>query len=359
MWWLVNKGAVEPALDPAFTPLLADFQRLGAWALETDRTSAAEVAVLLDDESFFYETVRNDLDIPLVFGQKLKGLPRMGAPYDIFLLDDLLEGRLRPYKLYIFLNAFRLDRNRREALQREIRRDGRTALWIYAPGYIDGEPSLENMTGLTGFRFGRNDHPWPSFMHIVNFDHPATRGLPQDLFWGTDSRLAPMFYIHDNEAVTLGDAVMAQGTVQPGFGVKSFPAWTSVYCAEPDIPAPVLRGIARWAGVPIYSDAGDVLYRSRNLLAVHTVAGGKRSFKLPEKVEVVWDVFSNMEIVRDADSFDVTLPPASTSLYFTGPTRLLRPLVSTESRKQPGKAAGAARLGFTSWLFLSTILSSS
>jgi len=356
MWWLVNKGAVDPALDPAFTPLLADFQRLGAWALETDRTSEAEVAVLLDDESFFYETVRNDLDIPLIFGQKLKGLPRMGASYDIFLLDDLLEGRLRPYKLYIFLNAFRLDRNRREALQREIRRDGRTALWVYAPGYIDGEPSLENMTGLTGFRFGRNDHPWPSFMHIVNFDHPATRGLTQDLFWGTDSRLAPMFYIHDDEAVTLGDAVMAQGMVQPGFGVKSFAAWTSIYCAEPDIPAPVLRGIARSAGVPIYSDAGDVLYRSRSLLAVHTVAGGKRTFSLPEKVEVVWDVFSNREVGRDTDSFEVTLPPASTSLYFTGPAKLLQTLVSAGSRKQSERAADAARPSFTSWPFSGRIL---
>ena len=335
MWWLVNKGAVDPDVDPAFTPLLTDFRRIGDWALETDRASVAEVAVLLDDESFFYETVKNDLDFPLVFGQKLKGLPRMGAPYDIFLLNDLLEGRLRPYKLYIFLNAFRLDRGRRQALNKEIRQNGRVALWMYAPGYIDEGPSLENMTDLTGFRFGRNDHPWPSFMHIVNFDHPATRGLPQDLFWGTDSRLAPMFYIHDDEAETLGDAVMAQGTVQPGFGVKSFPAWTSIYCAVPDIPAPVLRGIARWAGVSIYSDAGDVLYGSRNLLAVHTVAGGKRSFKLPGKVELVWDVFSNKEVGRDTDSFDVALPPASTSLYFTGPRGLLRALVPADTRRLP------------------------
>ncbi len=52
-------------------------------------------------------------------------LPRMGAPYDLYLLDDLLSGKLRPYKLYIFLKTFRLDENRRAALKAEIRRDGR------------------------------------------------------------------------------------------------------------------------------------------------------------------------------------------------------------------------------------------
>jgi hypothetical protein len=128
---------------------------------------------------------------------------------------------------------------------------------------------------------------------------------------------------------------MAQGTVQPGFGVKPFPSWTSVYCAVPDLPAPVLRGIARWAGVPIYSDAGDVLYASRDLLAVHTVAGGPRSFKLPGKVEVVWDVFANRELGRDTESFDVVLSPASTSLYLTGSRGLLRALVPAAARRCP------------------------
>jgi hypothetical protein len=58
-------------------------------------------------------------------------------------LQDFIEGRLRPYKLYLFLNSFQLDKTRREALKRELRKDGRVAVWIYAPGWLDVGPSKE------------------------------------------------------------------------------------------------------------------------------------------------------------------------------------------------------------------------
>jgi hypothetical protein len=86
-------------------------------ALKTDRTPAAEVAVLTDEESFFYESDRYDLDLATLSHQVLQGLARFGAPFDHYLLNDFVEGRVRPYKLYIFLNAFHLDRARREKLK--------------------------------------------------------------------------------------------------------------------------------------------------------------------------------------------------------------------------------------------------
>ena len=326
MWWLVNKGAIETNLEPAFSPMLKEFATLGKFALETDRSPGAEIAVLLDDESFFYETLRNDLDVPLIFHQRLVGLPRSGAPYDVYLLNDFLKGRLRPYKLYIFLNAFRLDDARREALKRELRRDGRTALWTYAPGYINDTASVEQMRDITGFTFIENNHPWPSFLHITNFNNPITAHLSQDLFWGTDSHLGPLFYVADTSAEILGEVVIAQGTCQPGFAIKSFPTWTSIYVSVPNIPAQVLREIARFAKVHIYSEEGDVLDVSHNLLSVHTLSGGKRVFSLPSKAEVVYDLFQRRIVATDVDRFDVTLPPASTALYFVGSESIIRQL---------------------------------
>lgn len=323
IWWLVNKGAVETNLEPAFKPMLKEFAEFGTFALETDRSPSAEIAVLLDDESFFYETVRNELDVPLIFHQRLIGLPRLGAPYDVYLLNDFIKGRLRPYKLYVFLNAFRLDGARREALKRELRKDGRTALWIYAPGYIRDTASVENMKDITGFTFVENNHPWPSFLHIMNFNHPITARLSQDLFWETDSHLGPLFHLADSDAQVLGDVVIAQGTCQPGFAVKAFPTWTSIYAAVPNIPAQVLRGIARFARVHIYNEDGDVLDASRNLLSVHTVAGGERTFSLPSRAEVVYDLFERKIIGRDTDRFKVTLSPGSTALYFAGKESLI------------------------------------
>jgi hypothetical protein len=177
------------------------------------------------------------------------------------------------------------------------------------------------MKELTGMQFARGDYPWPAFMHITDFTHPVTRGLPQDLFWSFSAALGPMFYLQDPEVRVLGQAALSQGMNVPGMGVKTFPEWTSIYIAVPNIPAPVLRGLSRFSGVHLYSEAGDVLYASRNLLGIHTVSGGRREFRLPEKVPVIYDLFAEKIIGRNTDTVKVTLAPASTSLYYTGSSR--------------------------------------
>jgi hypothetical protein len=180
------------------------------------------------------------------------------------------------------------------------------------------------MTDLTGLRFGQGDSPWGPFMHVTDFSHPITRGLPQDWFWGTTNPIGPLFHLEDPDATILGQVVYSLGRCKPGFGVRTFnsqdprAAWSSIYVATPDIPAPVLRGIARFAGVHLYNEAGDVLYATPDLLGVHSVSGGPRTFQLPRPVEVVYDLFDERLLCRNANQFSVDLPPASTALYFTG-----------------------------------------
>jgi hypothetical protein len=321
IWWAAWK--VDTIKEPAFLPLLKSFEKLGIFALSLDRKPASEIAVFIDDESFFYESVKNTLDLPLIFQQRLWGLPRLGAPFDVYLLQDLLEESLIPYKLCIFLNVFQLDEKRRAALKKAVQCGQCTSLWIYAPGLIADNLSLENMTDLTGFRFGMGEQPWGPLVHITDFGHPITRDLDQDLFWGTNSKLAPLFYVDDPEARVLGQVVYSQGNCKPGFAVKKFPEWTSIYSAAPNLPASVLRGVARFAGVHIYSDAGDVLYRTHQLLGVHTSGGGRRTFKLPSPVEIIYDLFENKAVAKNTEEFDVRLPPASTALFYTGDARLL------------------------------------
>lgn len=93
--------------------------------------------------------------------------------------------------------------------------------------------------------------------------------------------------------------------------------------ASPDIPAPVLRGVARFAGVHLYNEDGDVLYATPELLSVHTVAGGLRHFKLPHSAEVIFDLFNHKFLAFNTNSFDIVLPPASTALYYAGNTNTL------------------------------------
>lgn len=321
VWWAAS--TVDPVKAPAFAALLGRFRELGAFGLTLDLAPSADVAVLLDDESFFYESCRYDLDIPLIFQQRLWGLPRMGAPFDVYLLRDLIEDRIKPYKLYIFLNAFRVDAERRAALKSRLRRDRRVALWIYAPGYVDDKPGLASMSDLTGIGFGLGEQPWGPLIHVTDFDHPITRGLRQDLFWGTNAKLSPIFTVDDPAARILGEVVYSQGNCRPGFAVKGSDEWTSVFSAAPNIPANVLRHIARFAGAHIYEEEGDVLYATPQLLGLHTVAGGARRLKLPRTVEVIYDLFERRVVARQADAFDAVFEPGSTSLYFTGEAGLI------------------------------------
>ena len=326
IWWLGEKHHIDPSREPAFTPLLASFQQLGTWALQLDRSPCAEIAVLLDDESLYYETIYNDLSLPNITQQRVWGLPRIGAPFDCYLLQDFIDGKVPSAKLCIFLNAFRLDDKRRKALSDELRKDGRTALWIYAPGYIKDDMSVDHMEELTGIQFGKSEFPWGPLMHITDFDHPITEKLNEELFWGTNTPLGPIFHVDDPEATVLGEVVYSEGRCDPGFALKSFPEWNSVYIAAPNIPAPVLRGIAKYAGVHLYSEDGDVLYANKQLLAVHTIRGGKRTLRLPESVEVVYDLFERKIIAENTDTLKVELPKRSTSFYFTGGHALINDL---------------------------------
>jgi hypothetical protein len=155
-------------------------------------------------------------------------------------------------------------------------------------------------------------------MNIVDFNHPITNDIPQDLFWGASGLISPLFYLDDPDARILGQVVHSEGRCVSGMGVKVFPEWTSVFISVPNIPAPVLRGLARFSDVHLYSEAGDVLYASRQLLGIHTVSGGDRIYKLPHKVEKIYDLYDEKEIASDTDQFEVKLPPLSSVLYYTG-----------------------------------------
>jgi len=95
-------------------------------------------------------------------------------------------------------------------------------------------------------------------------------------------------------------------------------SWTAKLARRPNLPAALLRGIARFSGVYLYNDAGDVLYATRELLGVHTVSGGDRTFRLPREVTAVYDLFERRVLARDTNQFRVKLLPASTALYYTG-----------------------------------------
>jgi len=283
-----------------------------------DRSSAAEVAIVIDAESSFYRSTLNSFDIPN-WRNRAWGIARLGAPVDFILLSDLLEGRAKEYKLYFFMNTFHFTAAERTAIKSLLRRDGKVSLWLYAPGFVDEDLSVEHCTDLTGIRLRLTERQWGASIYISNFEHPITRNLPTSTFWGTDMRLGPLFTVDDPEAVTLGTVVINQGRCEPGFVVQEHEDWASVYSATPNIPPCVLKELARYAGVHIYCESEDVLYADRAYVALHTVRAGVKTIRLPHRADV-WEVYSNRLLGRDCTEFQDMVEAGSTSLYYYGPS---------------------------------------
>jgi hypothetical protein len=143
-----------------------------------------------------------------------------------------------------------------------------------------------------------------------------------------------LFHLRDPEATTLGQIVISLGCCKPAFGVNTFNAesppfaWNSIYLARPDLPGPLLRGLARFAGVHLYSEDCDVLYGTPDLLSVHSVSDGPRTFRLPKPVEIIYVLFAEKVLAANASEFSIELRPASTALHITGQASPLGPVTS-------------------------------
>jgi hypothetical protein len=243
--------------------------------------------------------------------------------------------KLRDFKVYIFLNTFRVTPEQRAAIHARLKRNGATAVWVYAPGYIAAEKlSVDDMRALTGIQIAESGTMGELRVDIRSYDHAFTRGLNPGFAYGTDvnveniSRwydhqfylkdprdpgllrslpgfsIGPRFYAKDPEATVLGTLA---GVDEPGLVVKKQDGWTSVYSSAPILPSELIRGIAQAAGGHIYSDANDIVYASRKVLAIYAPGGGTRTVRLPAKAARVVDLLNGRVVAEGATEFPLTL----------------------------------------------------
>ncbi len=339
MWWTNLHGGNFH--DEKIIKLLGDLKDVDEKYLEADRQPSAEIAVVLDEETFKYFGDGEPLFNALLTAQKQWELGFLGAPWEPYLLTDMDNPKLRDYKLYIFLNTFRVTPQQRAAIHERLKRNGATAVWVYAPGYIGDEKlSVEHMKALTGISLAESDSSGELRVEITSHDHAYTQSLPRKFVYGTDVnveniirwydhqiylkdprdpglqrdlpgfRINPRFWSNDPEAKVLGNLA---GLDKPGLVVKEQPGWTSVYSSAPILPAALLRNIARAAGCHIYSNADDVVYASRSFLCVYSPGGGTRTIRLPQKSRVV-DLLERRILSDGVKEFPLTMAPNSSVL---------------------------------------------
>ncbi len=329
LWWTDLFGGTFH--DEKITRLLADLRKIDEQSLDMNKTSTAEIAVILDESSFTYCGDGEPLFNALLTAQKQWQLGFLGAPWEPHLITDIDNPKLKDFKLYIFLNTFHVSPEQRAAIHARLKRNGATAVWVSA---------AQTMSELTGIKLGEENKAGELHVDISNHESAYTKALPKDFAYGTDVnvkdiiryydhqvylkdprdpslrrdlpgfRIAPRFYVDDRDATVLGNLAEVG---KAGLAVKKQTGWTSIYSSAPILPAALLRNIAREADCHVFSDANDVVYANRNFLCIYAPTGGTRTIRLPNKAKVT-DMLENKVITGGSAEFPLEMTANSAVL---------------------------------------------
>jgi hypothetical protein len=333
-WWFDMWGGYYA--DAAIMADIARMVEIGRKFVHCDRTPTAEIAVALDDDSVHFTECDNRLTVPLIPDQ-LAQLAHAGAPFSTFHVDDLpVAGG---HKFYIFPNLFHVSDERMTRILDVIRRPGVTSLFLYAPGIVGDSagapgsraagaalPDLARMERLTGIRLVADLSPAPLKVTVA-----GKAGLPKCQY-GIDQALAPVIYAADPKATVLGTiAGGRRGAPRGGLVRKKIGRATSIFSAAGAIPADVLRGLAKSAGVHIFTAGGEVVYANASFLAISALPGKPVTLGLPQSANPgkrraprpgkLYELFHNKELTVPAAGRKLPPSPDGTWTFFRAARR--------------------------------------
>ncbi len=265
--------------DPVIMAGVAEANRLRERALGwKDRGSNAQVLLLVDEASEHTLTFRNPITTRLLSAQ-VAVMPFV-APYDVALLADVPALDLSRYRLVLVLNASSVPSDLRRELKQKLLRDGRTVVWLHAPGlFRDGESSEENMRDLTGITIRSDGRPREGVKAAglglaADCDLPLLPGAAFRVDW--DDAATPL-------AFTTG------APLETVVAMRDMGTWRSVYSACAPLDAKFLRALAIQAGVHMYVDSPRwLVFAGPHCLTVGADKdGGWVTIHLPRRLQVV------------------------------------------------------------------------
>jgi hypothetical protein len=187
-----NNGAddrrqAEPFfLDSQILQEIAHLRRKYEETLDLARGPDVEVAVFVSGTSYYYhDNQAQSLYTDLIYNTLYRKMPALGTPFHELILEDLLKPQVQKgYKCYIFLNAFYLTEEQRQAVA-GLQQEGKTLVWIYAPGYVrDSSLSPAHVEELTGFKTSVEHAAQALSCKMSEASHPICGGVAGQEFGG-------------------------------------------------------------------------------------------------------------------------------------------------------------------------------
>lgn len=333
-WWHDLGGSDAGAwfLDDDLLQEIGRAKQIYDLSLNYDIRPNSEIAVILNAKTLYYQGMFLAYLYHNLIGRILyesNGLDTLGAPYDVLDIEDIQKDTVKDYKVYLFLNTFYLSEKEKETIGKKLKKNNKTLIWVYAPGFVDDQRGLsrEAMSELTGININLAKEEIEGLsvkrisVKLTDAAHPFTKNAQKDIVlanyrWvALNENIGPVFFAEpEKDLKVLGTLNYNE---KPGLCYKKFKDWTSVYMAIPFFPVDILRNICREAGVHIYNDDGILMYFNNNFLGIHVKDGVTTEIKLPSETDV-YDLYANKIIATNTGKFTAEVPAVSTKLYFLG-----------------------------------------
>ena len=271
MWWFDFFG--YNYIDPVLMSEVEDTMSVRERINEIDMHKISEIAIFTDSESQFYLNQDSDVDDKNI-ARQITEFSFLGAPHDSFTFSDLEKAcDKKKYKLIFFLNTFKIPEDKLIYINAKLKKEGRTLVFIYAPGYIANDGfSVYRMSSLLEMKVKYEMIPTRNI--IMN--KTLSRGLTGTVF-GYKTEVSPKFSIEDDNLNIFGE--YEDGGV--GFAQKQFKNYNICYVGSGTIPFKVLREMARNAGVHIYYEGNDPIYVNSRMVGIHHVKDKDAVIQMP------------------------------------------------------------------------------
>ncbi|OGS21851.1 MAG: hypothetical protein A3J83_04550 [Elusimicrobia bacterium RIFOXYA2_FULL_40_6] len=367
-WWDFQKQWFKSKI---YWPRLKKLQAIDKKHRVLKPKPAAEAAVFVSEQSEYYmpNWPRNTT---LVVSQTMYyTFPRMGAPYEVYNLEDVLhpDFPLDRIKTAFFIDCIVLNEKEREAVEK-LKSKNRTLVFYWASGL--GKPKENgsiydagNMKALTGINFlERTGQCTPTMMSLPG-EHKICELYGSGRFFGMVNELRkgktprnknmgkfdyfpfvcinPVLTVDDPQTIPLAyyvaemlplpdeknrnridslELLIPTQFNKPsptfvGAAIKEMKNWTSIYLGTNYVQWELLNCILRASSVHTYVDNGDLVFANSRMLAVRGYnSAGIRNISLPGKIKVV-DAFSNKTIGK-VKEFKANIKAFETKCFHLG-----------------------------------------
>ena len=258
--------------DPGMHERIAKIGEIQRRFADDASAPLADVMIVADPESA-YERVDPDVTLKegcavapegfipfLGCGEHFRNsVNRLGVVYDICSLNDLPHLDLSRIKAFLLADTWQITPEKERILRDCVLRDGRTAIWVYAPGVSDGKSvDAARVKAWAGVPF-------------------KAKGVSSTRMDG---------------------------------------GWTAVYAYDyRELDSARLRKALLDAGCHAWTDDPTPVMANERLLAVHVKEGGRRTIRLPRTCAKVVDLLSGETVAVDAASFDCEFASPDTRIF--------------------------------------------